>query len=64
MSTPISAMMSCAQIRPTPLISSNCCTWCSSGVISCSIRAVSWSIWAESASMVDSIIEQIARGAR
>ena len=45
MSVPISAMMSWAQIVPTPSISSSCRIWCRYGSASTSILAVRLSIW-------------------
>ena len=44
MSTPISAMSSCAPVRPTPVISSSWVTWRAKGTITSSIRPVSASI--------------------
>jgi hypothetical protein len=56
MSTPISAISSCAPVRPTPVISSSWATWRANGAIASSIRPVSASIWALSPSMRSSIM--------
>jgi hypothetical protein len=56
MSTPISAMSSWAPVFPTPVISSSWATWCAKGAITSSIRWVSASVWAVSASTRSSIM--------
>jgi hypothetical protein len=56
MSVPISAMISWAAVTPIPGISSSWATWAANGAIASSIRVVSASIWAVSASVRASII--------
>ena len=56
MSVPVSAMISCAVVMPMPGISSSWATWAANGAMALSIRVVSVSIWAVSASTRSTIM--------